>query len=130
MLWPCYFPQPCVQICVDVTPLNKVVQRKTHPMGSVNESLAMLGESRVFTKLDANSGFWQIPLDERSKLLTTFVTPFGRFYFNRLLFGISFAPEIFQCTMSDILEGLDGVIWQMEDILIRGRNQMEHGVRV
>ena len=99
-------------------------------MGSVDESLAMLGESRVFTKLDANSGFWQIPLDEDSKLLTTFVTPFGRFCFNRLPFGISSAPEIFQRTMSDILEGLDGVICRMEDILIHGRNHMEHDARV
>lgn len=44
-----------VGICVDLTPLNKVVQCETHPMGSVDESLAMLGESRLFTKLDANS---------------------------------------------------------------------------
>jgi len=89
-------PNGRVRICVDVAPLNKAVQRKTHPMGSVDESLAMLGESRVFTKLDANSSFWQIPLDEDSKLLTTFVTPFGRFRFNRLPFGISSAPKIFQ----------------------------------
>ena len=61
-------PNGRVRICVDLTPLNKAVQHETHPMGSVDESLAMLGESRVFTKLDANSGFWQIPLDEDSKL--------------------------------------------------------------
>ena len=122
-------PNGRVRICVDLTPLNKAVQRETHPMGSVDESLAMLGESKVFTKLDANSGFWQIPLDEESKLLTTFITPFGRFCFNRLPFGISSAPEIFQRTMSDILEGLDGVICRMDDILIHGRNQIEHDVR-
>ena len=119
-----------VQICVDLTPLNKTVQRETHPMGSVDESLAMLGESRVFMKLDANSRFWQIPLDEDSKLLTTFVTPFGRFCFNCLPFGISSTPEIFQQTMSDILEGLDGVKCRMDDILIHGRNHMEHDARV
>ena len=89
-------PNGRVRICVDLTLLNKAVQRETHPTGSVDESLAMLGESRVFTKLVANSGFWQIPLDEDTKLLTTFVTPFGRFCFNRLPFGISSAPEIFQ----------------------------------
>ena len=99
-------------------------------MGSVDESLAMLGESRVFTKLDANSGLWQIPLDEDSKLLTTFVTPFGRFCFNHLPFGISSAPEIFHRTMSDILEGLDGVICRMDGILIHGRNHMEHDARI
>ena len=123
-------PNVRVRICVDLAPLYKAVQRETHAMGSVDEILAMLGESRVFTKLDASSGFWQIPLDEDSKLLTTFVTPFGRFYFNRLPFGISSAPEIFQRTMSDILEGLDGVICRMDDILIHGRNHMEHDARV
>ena len=99
-------------------------------MGSVDESLATLGECRVFTKLDANSGFWQIPVDEHSELLTTFITPFGRYYFNGLLFGISSAPEIFQRTISAILEGLDWVICRMDDILIHGRNQIEHDVRV
>ena len=46
------------RICVDLTPLNKAVKREVHPMSSVDESLAVLGESGVFTKLDANSGFW------------------------------------------------------------------------
>ena len=55
-----------VRICVDLTHLNKSVQREIHPMSSVDESLAKLGNSRVFSKLDANSGFWQLPLDEES----------------------------------------------------------------
>ena len=59
-----------VRICVDLTPLNKAVKREIHAMGSAYESLAKLGESRVFTKLDANSVFLQIPFDEDSKLLT------------------------------------------------------------
>jgi len=56
-------------------------------MLSVDKSLAKLGKSRFFTKLDANSGFWQLPLDEES-------TPFGSYCFNRLPFGITSAPEI------------------------------------
>ena len=119
-----------VRICVDLTPLNKAVKREIHPMGSVDKSLTTLGESRVFTKLDGNSGFWQIPLDEDSKPLTTFITPFGRYCFNRLPFGITSAPEIFQRTMSTILEGLDGMMFRMDDILIHGRNRIEHDVRV
>jgi len=69
-------------------------------------------------------------LDEDSILLTTFVIPFGRFCFNRLPFGISPAPEIFQRIMLDILEDLDGVICRMDDILIHGRNHMENDARV
>ena len=79
-------------------------------MPSVDENLGKLGESKIFPKLDANSWFRQIPLDEESKLLTTFVTLFGRFCFNRLPFGISSVPEIFQHTMSKILEGSEGTL--------------------
>ena len=119
-----------VRICVDLTPLNKAVKREVHPMASVDENLAKLKDSKVFTKLDANSGFWQIPLDEESRLLTTFVTPFGRYCFNRLPFGISSAPEIFQRAMSRILEGLDGTVCHMDDILIHGETQELHDSRV
>ena len=103
-------PNGRVRICVDLTPLNKAMQRETHTISSVEESLAMLGESRVFTKLEANSGFWQILLDDGSKLLTTFITPSGRLCSNRFPLEISSTPEIFRRTMSDILEDLDGVI--------------------
>ena len=123
-------PNGSVRICVDLTHLNKAVQREIHPMPSVDENLAKLGDSKIFSKLDANSGFWQIPLDDESKLLTTFVTPFGRFCFNRLPFGISSAPEIFQRTMSKILEGSEGTLCQMDDVLIHGVDQSEHDGRV
>ena len=121
-----------VRVCVDMTALNKCVQREIHPMASVDTSLAKLGDgnSQYLTKLDANSGFWQIPLDTESRLLTTFITPFGRFCFNRLPFGISSAPEIFQRMMSDVLEGLDGVICHMDDILIHSATLEEHNRQV
>ena len=99
-------------------------------MANVEDNLAKLKDSKIFTKLDANSGFWQIPLDEDSRLLTTFVTPFGRYCFNRLPFGISSAPEIFQRTMSRILDGLEGVVCHMDDILIHGPAQTIHDNRV
>ena len=85
-----------VRICVDLKPLNESVLREVHPIPTVDDTLAQLSGASVFTKLDANSGFWQIPLDKKSQLLTTFVTPFGRYYFSKLPFGISSAPELFQ----------------------------------
>lgn len=121
-------PSGSTRICVDLTALNKSVQREIHPMASVDDSLAKLGssKSKFFTKLDANSGFWQIPLDQKSRLLTTFLTPWGRFCFNRLPFGISSASEIYQRMMSEILEGLEGVICHMDDILIHSPTHEDH----
>ena len=85
-----------VRICVDLTQLNKCVKRERHIMPSVDHTLAQLSNAKIFSKLDANSGFWQIELSKQSALLTTFITPFGRYCFNRLPFGISSAPELFQ----------------------------------
>ena len=96
-----------IRICVDFRPLNSSVLREVHPLPKVDETLALLTGARIFSKLDASSGFWQIPLSEQSKLLTTFITPYGRYCFNKMPFGISSAPEHFQKRMSRILEGLE-----------------------
>ena len=119
-----------VRICVDLKPLNGNVLRETHPIPKVDETLAQLTGATLFSKLDANSGFWQIPLAEGSHLLTTFITPFGRFSFNKLPFGISSAPELFQRRMCTILEGLEGVLCHMDDVLIFGATRQEHDARL
>ena len=119
-----------VRICLDLKPLNESVLRETHPMPKVDETLALLTSAKIFSKLDANSGFWQIPLAEESRLLTTFITPYGRFCFNKLPFGISSAPELFQKRMTKILEGLNGVVCLIDDVLIFGSTQTEHDSRL
>ena len=72
------------------------VEREVHTLPMVDKTLGQLLGATLFSKLDANCGFWQIPLDEQLKHLTMFITPFGRFWFNKLTFGISSAPEWFQ----------------------------------
>ena len=75
-------------------------RRERHILPSVEQTLAQLGGATVFSKLDANSGFWQIELTKESALLTTFITPYGRYCFNRLPFGITSAPETFRARQS------------------------------
>ena len=116
-----------VRICVDLKPLNRCVLREHHPLPKVDEVLAQLTGATTFTKLDTNSGFWQVPLSENSRLLTTFITPFGRYCYNKLPFGISSAPEHFQRRMDSLLEG---VLCVMDDILIFGKTKQEHDVRL
>ena len=119
-----------VRICVDLTKLNRAVQRERHILPSVDHVLGQMAGAAVFTKLDANSGFHQIQLSPRSQLLTTFITPFGRFAYKRLPFGVSSGPEYFQREMSRILEGLEGIVCLMDDIVIFGRDQPEHDIRL
>ena len=55
-----------IRICVDLKPLNKSVLREVHPLPKVDETLAQLNSTKMFSRLDANSGFWQIPLSMSS----------------------------------------------------------------
>ena len=115
-----------VRICVDLTHLNDSVCRERHPLPAIDQTLAQLAGAKVFSKLDANSGFWQIPLSQDSIPLTTFITPFGRFCFHRLPFGITSAPEHFQRRMSELLGDLDGVVCLIDDVLVHGKTAEEH----
>ena len=101
---------------MDLKPPNETVLREPHPIPTVDDTLALLSGAVHFSKLDANSGFWQIPLAKKSRPLTTFITPFGRYHFNKLPFGISSAPELFQRRMNKIFEGIDGVVCLMDSI--------------
>ena len=110
-------PSEEVQICVDLKPLNEEVLHEYHPLPKMEEMLAQLTGATIFSKLDANNGFWQIPLARKSKLLTTLITPFGRYYFNKLPFGISSTPELFQkrtirSQWSVILDGRYPCVWK------------------
>lgn len=115
-----------VRLCVDLTALNNCVQRRYHPIPKLDHTFAKIKGARVFSKLDANSGFYQINLHPESRPLTTFLTPFGRFWFNRLPFGITSAPEFFQSCMEDILADCPNVACHMDDVLVWGKDQQEH----
>ncbi|UYV83430.1 K02A2.6-like [Cordylochernes scorpioides] len=114
---------------IDLTALKRFVKREHYPIPSVEYTLAQMGGAKLFSRLDANSGVWQIPLSVESSSLTTFLTPLGRYRFKRVPFGISSAPEVFQRKMSNLLESQSGVNCHMDDIVIWGATQ-EHDERL
>ena len=67
-----------VQICTDYKKLNVAIKHERYVLPTVEDILHKLKGSTIFTKLDAMSRFWQIPLDDESAKLTTFISPFGR----------------------------------------------------
>lgn len=108
------------RVVLDPIPLNKALKRTNYQMPMLEEVLPNLGKAKVFTKLDAKKGFWQMKLTEKSSKLTTFWTPFGRYRWLRLPFGISPAPELFQQKQHEILQGLDGVEVIADDLIVFG----------
>ncbi|GFR87683.1 Pol polyprotein [Elysia marginata] len=115
-----------VRICTDFKNLNKHLKRERYRVPTADFLIHKLTGSTVFSKLDLASGFWQIPLDQDTAKLTTFITPCGRSYYKPLPFGISSAPEIFQRTMVEILRNESNTICYMDGILIYSKNRKEH----
>ena len=109
-----------VRICIDPRDLNQAIKRCHYLMPTIEEIVARLPRAKIFSVLDAKSGFWQVKLSEESCKLTTFNTPFGRYYWKRMPFGIKSAPEVWQRKAHEFIEGLDGVEVVMDDFLVVG----------
>ena len=96
--------------------------REHFQLPTLEDITTRLTGAHVFSKLDANHGYWQVPLSESSQLLTTFSSPFGRYCFKRMPFGIKSAQEVFQKRMNQLLGDLPGVETDIDDILVWGTN--------
>ncbi len=110
-----------LRVCIDPQHLNKAIKRAHYPLPVIEEVLPELADARMFSKLDLKDGFLQIELDEESSKLTTFQTPWGRYRWLRLPFGVAPAPENFQQKLDQNLEGLKGVYKIADDILVTGQ---------
>ena len=98
-----------IRLCIDPRPLNQALKRNHYPTPLIEDILPDLGKARIFSVVDARDGFWHVVMDEKSSYLTTFSTPWGRYRWMRMPFGISPAPEEFHRRMEEALEGLDGI---------------------
>ena len=109
-----------LRVCLDPKDLNNAIKRPHYPMPTLEDVMPRLSQAKILSVLDAKDGFLQVVLDEPSSLLNTFWTPFGRYKWNRLPFGISSAPEEFERRLTEALEGLDGIAVVADDILVFG----------
>ena len=87
-------------------------------MRTIEEIAARTPNVKIFSVVDTGSGFWQIQLDNESARLCMFNTPFGRYMFKRLPFGISSVQDVFQSIMSEIFQDIEGVEVLVDDILV------------
>ena len=96
----------------------------------MEEVAAKVKNAKIYSVLDASNGYWQIRLTKDSQKYTTFNSPFGRYKYLRLPFDIKSSSEVFQRTISQILENIDGCEVIADDILIWGQDKEEHNSRL
>lgn len=119
-----------VRICLDPENLNAAVKRQHYRIPVPEELFARLSGCTVFSVLDAKGAFWQLALDEESSHLCTFATPWGRYRFLKVPFGLSTPPELFQQAVDTIFERQTIVMPYFDDILVASRTQCDHATRL
>ena len=109
-----------IRLCVDLSRLNRYVRREEYQSPTPAEAVADIAaeEAKFFTVLDAKKGYHQCPLAEASQLMTTFITPFGRFKYHRAPYGLSSIAEHYNRRMADVFQGLAGFRRIVDDIII------------
>ena len=125
-----YKPDGSLRVCIDPRNLNRAIRREHFNLPTREEIMAKMSNGKYFSKIDCTRGFWQLKLDEESSKLCTFNTPFGRYRYLRLPFGVSCAPEIYHRTIHQLFENIPNVDTSMDDIIIWGSTQEEHDASV
>ena len=116
-----------VRICGDFkVTVNTASRLDAYPIPRVEDLFAKLSGGKSYSKLDLSQAYLQLELDEESKNCVVINTLKGLFRYNRLPFGISSAPGIFQRAMESLLHDIPSVMVYLDDILITGRTDAEH----
>ena len=122
-------PNGKLRICLDPRPLNQAIKRQHYRLPTTEEIISQMTGAKVFSKLDASNGYWQIAVDDSTDLLT-FGTAFGRYKFKRMPYGIHSASEIFQLEISKIIADCEGSVNSQDDIIVWGETKEIHDQRL
>ncbi|KAK8758930.1 hypothetical protein V5799_003440 [Amblyomma americanum] len=115
-----------LRLCGDYkTTVNPCLEVERYPLPQIDDLLAALAGGE-FSKIDMSRAYQQVVMAESSRKLLTINTDKGLYTMNRLAFGISSAPSIFQRIMDNMLKGLEGVSCYLDDILVTGKTKQEH----
>ena len=125
------------RLCVDFRKVNELQQEvitagKTkgqisiHPLPKIDEMYAKLKGAKVFSTIDLRSGYHHIALGKSSRAKTAFVTPFGKYKFLMVPFGLAQAPAYFQLLMNKVLKVLKFAMTYLDDIIIFSQDELQH----
>ena len=119
-----------LRLCLDPKDLNKAIERNQWYSRTIDDILPELAKSKYKTLKDATSGYWHIVLDLASSLLTMFNTPWGKFRWLRLPFGLKIASDVFQERLDRVFRLLKGVHGIADDILTHRETEIQHDGRL
>ena len=119
-------PDGSYRLCTDYRKVNTVTKTDTYPIPRIDDCIDKIGNARYVSKFDLLKGFWQVPLTERAKEISAFVTPDGLFQYKVMPFGMKNSPATFQRLINQVISGLTGCDAYIDDVIVYSETWSEH----
>jgi hypothetical protein len=113
-------------MCTDYRKVNTVTKTDTFPIPRMDDCIDKVGNAKFVTKFDLLKGFWQIPLTDRAKEISAFVTPDGLYQYKVMPFGMKNSPATFQRLINNVTAGLHGCEAYIDDVIIHSETWEDH----
>ena len=119
-------PDGTFRMCTDYRKVNSVTKTDTFPIPRIDDCIEIIGQAKYVTKFDLLKGFWQIPLTNRAKEISAFVTPEGLYQYKVMPFGMKNCPATFQRFVNSLISNLTGCKAYIDDAIIFSKEWERH----
>ena len=119
-------PDGSYRMCTDYRKVNNLTKSDNFPIPRIDDCVDKIGNAKYVSKFDLLKGFWQIPLSERAKEISAFVTPRGLYQYKVMPFGMRNSPATFQRLINRIISQIDGCEGYIDDVIIYSDTWEEH----
>ncbi|KAL2076889.1 hypothetical protein ACEWY4_027519 [Coilia grayii] len=119
-------PDGTYRFCTDFRRVNAVTKPDSFPLPRMDDCVDRLGMANHVSKLDLLKGYWQVPLTERGKEISAFVTPDHFLQYVCMPFGLRNAPATFQRLLNNVLDGVSNCEAYLDDLIVYSATWRAH----
>ena len=119
-------PDGSQRFCIDYRKVNSVTCTDSFPIPRIESCIDQVGKAAFVTKIDLLKGYWQVPLTERAKDISAFVTPDGLYQCKVMPFGMKNSGATFQRLVNKVISGLDNCAAYIDDMIVFSETWSDH----
>ena len=111
-------PDNTQRFCTDYRKVNSITKPDSYPLPRMDDCVDQVGSAKFISKFDLLKGYWQVPLSQRAREISAFVTPAGLYSYKVMPFGLRNAPATFQRLMNEVVGDLEGCAVYLDDVVV------------